>query len=238
MYQYLVGMAIAGFVWALFFVVRRDLRRTMLWGGLLYVALLSVGFVAYRLLFHDVTRSITPGYWSPPTLLELQSKTHGYGIEDALFMFFLAGSATCLYEICCHKKLESVDLKNPRIKAMLLVVLVSAIGSLVLYKLFYMNDIYLLIDSSLFAALAIWWMRRDLIVQSVVGGIFFVILYIAEFSVFTHIFSHFIANYYHLRATSGVLLLGIPLEEYLYGLAFGLFWTPLYRFIYGLQRAD
>ncbi len=241
MYQYLAGTGLAGLVWLMIFLLRKDLRRAMVWGGTVYFVLLSIGFVVYRLFMHDAVRAINPGYWAPPTLFNLQHIMHGYGIEDALFMFFYGGIAVVIYEFFFRKKLPQLsqaDLKKPDVKGFLLVAGIGTAGAVAVYFAAYLNDIYLLISSAFFAALVIIWKRRDLAAQSLLGGLLFVVLYgVVLGQIFLHLFPHFLANYYHLRATSGVLLLGIPLEEYLYAFSFGMFWAPVYSFVYGLKKA-
>jgi len=206
----------------------------MVWSGVFYIILLSIGFVAYRLLAHDVTRSITPGYWAPPTLFNLGQITHGYGIEDALFMFFGGGIASVLYEFITRKKLGESGLPKPKKRVALGI---GILGALIFHALFYLNDMYVLIAFNLFGAMALLWFRRDLLAHSLISGVAFMVVYILAFMLFNSVFPDFINQYYNLLATSGLSPLGVPLEEYLYGITFGMLWGPLYAFAHGLKAS-
>ena len=239
MYQYLLSTLFVLLLWVGIFLKRRDVRPAMWRGSVLYVALLSVGFVVYRIFFHDPVRAITPGYWAPPTLLNLQRITHGFGIEDALFMFTFGGIAAVIVECVLRKKLPPVNGKKLNFMGLAAVLAVGALGSLVVYFAAYLSDMYLLISSSFFAGLAIMVLRKDLIPHALAGGTLFLLLYGTLFVLFAHVVApHFIALYYHQRATSGVHFLSIPIEEFMYAFAFGMFWAPLYRFAYGLKAAE
>lgn len=104
-YEYLVAVCILALIWTPIFVLRRDLRKPMIWSGLFYLLILTVGFFAHSLITNDPLRSITPGYWAPKTLFDLGAKTGGYAIEDMLFMFFVGGIASALYEFFFSKRI-------------------------------------------------------------------------------------------------------------------------------------
>ncbi len=221
-----------GACWAVMYWLRKDLRKAMVWSGIFYIAFLSVGFVAYRILFDDPVRSITPGYWAPPTLFDLGQKTGGYAIEDAIFMFFAGGTAAALYDFCFRKRFSRRDRVAKPKKRYVFVVGVLAAG--IFHSLFYLNDIYLLILFNLFGALVIMWQRRDLIKPSLYAGLLYLALYGLQFFGFNALFPNFIDQYYNLQATSGAMILGVPLEELLYAGTFGMIWGLLYKYAKGI----
>lgn len=227
MYEYLTAVLIMGIIWMFLFIIRRDLRRAMVWSGTFYFVILTVGFFAHSLISNDQFRAITPGYWTPHTLFNLGQITNGYAIEDVLFMFFAAGIATALYEFCFQKKIsEHLNKKLKGGHALLFGILVT----LILHKIFYLNDMYLLIYFNFFGTLAIIYTRRDLIIHSLIGGLLFLVVYILGYLLLLQIFPNFIHDIYRLNFTSGIILLGIPLEEYLYALTFGMLWAPIYEY--------
>lgn len=232
MYQYLTATAIMAAVWSLPFWFRKDLRKAMLWGGAIYIAFLSVGFLAYHFIADNPLKAITPGYWAPPTLFDLGQKTGGYAIEDVLFMFFGGGISISIYYFCLRKPLHSSRTK-PR--TVLLPLLVGVVGACIISKLFYLNAMYLLINFNFFGALTILAQRRDLIRFSFISGLLFMLTYALFFLLFNLLFPSFIEDHYRLYATSGLLPLGVPLEEYLYALGFGMMWSPLYSYVHGLK---
>lgn len=232
MYQYLFGVLILGIVWIILYSSRKDLRKPMIWSSLFYTFWVLVGFIVYKLFMYSPDRSINPGYWAPPTLFNLQQRTGGLGIEDILFMLFVGGIGTALYDFVLNKGMRKVGKKDlPRLRKRY-ALLFACIGPVLIYLFTSLNAMYSLIFFNLFGALAIMWQRRDLIKNSLIGGLLFLVVYIVMGLIVIHVFPSFVKDYYHLKDTSGVKILGIPLEEYLYGMTFGMVWTPIYEYEY------
>ena len=226
-YAYLMGTGIMFIVWAFFFILRKDLRRPMIWSGLFYIAILTIGFFILLFISNDPAQTITPGYWTPHTLLDLGQKTGGYAIEDALFMFFAGGIAAALYEFFFKIKITARKVGNFKRRYALLI---GVLGVIVFHQVFYLNAIYLLIVFNFFGALTILWQRKDLTRHSILGVVLFLCIYILMFLFFKQIYPNFLENIYNLQLTSGVIFFGIPLEEYLFSLTFGMFWAPIYEY--------
>jgi hypothetical protein len=230
MYEYLAGVILLGAIWSFLYGLRKDLRKVMLWSGIFYVLILTIGFFAHALLVNDTARSIIPGYWAPHTLFNLGEKTGGYSIEDILFMFFVGGIASSIYEVVFRKKLPNKKVKNLKNgHALFLAAVCTAIFS----KLFYINDIYLLMAFNISGTFFVLLQRKDLVRHSFYGGILTLLVYIFAFLLMLLVFPDLIKDIYHLQLTSGVHYLGIPLEEYLYAFSFGLLWAPLYEYEHG-----
>src|SRR5262249_44579211 len=127
-HAYLFGTLGLGILFVLLCSVRRDLRRLMVVSGSLYLVYGFVLFLFIKLLASEPTKSITPGYWSPPSLLELNQKTGGYGVEDAIFSFFAGGIAAGLYEIIFKFNVSGKsDKKLNRGHALLFALLIGSI---------------------------------------------------------------------------------------------------------------
>src|SRR5581483_8998395 len=105
--EYLVGTCILGAIWLAFYLSRKDLRKGMVWSGKYYFIVLTLGFLAIKLVspYLSLHQTIIPGYWNPNTLFDLGRLTGGYSIEDALYIFFTGGIAMAAYEILFRKKL-------------------------------------------------------------------------------------------------------------------------------------
>ena len=54
--------------------------------------------------------------------------------------------------------------------------------------------------------------------------------------IFLAFFPSFVALHYHPEQVSGILALGIPLEEYLYALGFGSMWSVIYSYMHDLRH--
>lgn len=232
-YAYFVGTLVLAAIFGAIYMRRKDLRKIMIYSGSAYVVLLTFGyiFLFYLSATHNSPRSITPGYWAPPTLFDLGRKTSGYSLEDLFFIFFNGGIAAALYELVFNMKVQKRS--DKRLKKNYALWAALAAGFLV-FKFTSLNAIYVLVAVQLFGALALIWQRRDLIIHSLAGGLLFMIFYGCLFLIFNLLFPAFLDNYYHLERTSGIWFLGIPIEEFEYAISFGMLWAPLYEYEFKL----
>lgn len=227
MFAYLIGTGLLGIVWLILFLRRKDLRHAMIWSAMFYIVMLSIGFLLLYLVNLDPSMRINPGYWTPPTLFDLNNKTGGYSIEDALFMFFMAGIAAAVYEEVTNRRiLKKVDRRLKKRHALW----IGLLGSVIVCSIFNLNAMYLLIFFNLFGGMAIIYQRPDLLKQAVLSAVLLVAIYWVLFSIYNILFADFIAKYDHLEHTTKLIILGIPLEEYLYAFTFGFIWAPLYEY--------
>lgn len=231
-HAYLVGAIGLSIVFGFLCLIRPDLRRAMLYSGLLYLIYGFIMFLAIKLLVSDPARTITPGYWGPPSLLNLNSKSGGYGIEDALFSFFFGAIAAGLFEVIFKLKVtKKADKRLKKGHALLFAMIAAGIFIFSVP----VNAIYFFISLQLVGAVLIVFRRKDLIWHALAGGLLLMVLYAALFSVFNYLFPSFINNYYHLAKTSHLFISGIPLEEYLYALTLGMMWAPIYEYEFRLK---
>ena len=94
-YAYFIGCLIFLVVWLLFFVLRKDLSKEMIFGSLL-----AMPFGLSESLW-------VPEYWNPPSLFNLISN-YGVGIESFLLFFICGGTAAVIYEIIFKKKIVKI----------------------------------------------------------------------------------------------------------------------------------
>src|SRR3989338_6687054 len=224
MYEYLIGIAILAIIWAIFYFVRKDLRKPMIWSGLVYV-FISAGFffIFFKIIsqFIYLGEGFIPGYWNPDTLFDL-GRTLGLSIEDLFFAFFVGGIATVIYEAIFRKKISIRRSYHPHLRA--IVVGLGAAGILMLFMR--PNPIYPLILFGFVGALVLCIERKDLIMHSIFGGIGFLLVYMAGFILFLILFPDYFERVYNLKALSGISFIGFPIEELLYAFSFGLLWAP------------
>lgn len=236
MYEYLIGSLMVGAIWLFFFFFRRDLRKPILWSSAAYMLFNIVAFAAWR-FFASLDASsqlFVPHYWNPDTLFDLGRITGGLAIEDALFMFFIGGIASAVYEFSFGKRIVLKRSYHPHVRALFV-----GLGAAAIYGLlFNPNPIWPLIVFGFVGALFLWIERRDLVIHSLMGALAFLVVYALAFDVFLAFFPDFITQVYNLDALSGIVLLGLPLEEHLYALSFGLLWAPLYEYAHGERDAD
>ena len=87
----------------------------------------------------------------------------------------------------------------------------------------------------LLLALLIYYFRRDLFIDGLMSGIFLAITMFLAYLIFLYIFPNAIQKWWFLNNISGILILGIPLEELLWAFSLGLVAGPTYEFITGLR---
>lgn len=231
MYEYVVGVVILFIIWLCMYWYRKDLRWPMVWSGLFYTIILLFLFLA-TWIGHNlgyIKDMVIPGYWDPDTILNLGRITQGLSLEDIMFMFFVGGISTFLYEGLFSVKIQIKKSYKPHLKAIIGGIIIAAL----VWAVFLKNPIYSLIAFGLSGAFILWFERKDLIKHSIIGGISFMIIYGLAFSIFNLIFPNFIHQVYSLNQISGVIILKIPLEEWLYALSFGMMWAPMYEYIHG-----
>lgn len=239
LYQYLVGVFLLFLIWLFLFIIRKDLRKPMIWTGVVYSSVLICGFLAWFFLsqYFYLGEPIIPGYWNPETLFNLGRITGGLAIEDIFFMFFVGGIATSIYDFLFGKRISLKKSYKPHMKV-LVIAGITVFLFVITLKFHNLNLIYGLIIPSFIGAICLWIDRRDLIKHSILGGFVFLFLYILAYNLYLLIFPNFIFDFYALHNLSGLIILGIPIEEYLYAFSFGMMWAPLYEYAHGEKDVD
>ncbi|MFH1522232.1 MAG: lycopene cyclase domain-containing protein [Patescibacteria group bacterium] len=218
-YAYLIGSLILGVAWLPIFLIRKDLRKEMLWMGLL-----SIPFAFSEFLF-------VPEYWNPPVLFDLINKI-GFGIEDVLFCFFVSSIASVIYEFLTRKKLKKIIWNRKLHVTPYLITIFIFVG---LEFIFPAKTIYNAMLALLAAATIIGVRRKDLIPQIIFGGAFFALLYFLLFLVFNTFFPEFITNYYTHKNLWNIYILKVPLEEIAFAFSAGTAWSSLYEYVKGYR---
>lgn len=204
--------------WAVLYLVNHKLR-TVMWR----VSLVTMVFGLTEPLF-------VPAYWNPPSLFELAQRT-GFDIESFIFSFALGGIGTVLYDTVAGRHLLSaiqVQRHAPQHRLHLAALLLPLILFAPLYFLPW-NPIYPVLVCLVLGAVASNICRPELRRKSIVGGLLFFCLY-GVFMLGLKWFAFgYIAAVWNLNALSGGLIVGIPVEELLFGFAFGLYWSSVYE---------
>lgn len=91
------------------------------------------------------------------------------------------------------------------------------------------NPIYPSLRCSVLGAVGSAICRPDLKGNAIIGGVLFLGLYSVFMLGLRWLALGYIEAVWNRRALSGVLVSGIPLEELLFGLTFGLYWSGVYE---------
>jgi hypothetical protein len=225
---------------ALIFVLRPDLRRVQ---GIAILA--SLPFAATEFMFY-------PSYWKPKFLFDLADRI-GFGIEDLLFVAGLGAFTTTAYAFFFRQKLVPLGdgdtrsagiartddrraaagaARGARLKRALYL-LGGALGSAVLLyfvgvRMIYGSSVIMLVVSS-----SCFVRRRDLALPCVLGGLASLFVYTLLCLIFGALIPGVFQLAWNLEQFSNVFLLGVPLEELMYGFCSGYAATVFYPFVLG-----
>lgn len=167
-----------------------------------------------------------PQYWNPPSLFDLAERT-GFDLESIVFSFSIGGIGVVLYSLLTRRVAAPVG-PHGRHRFHHLALAVPVLVFVPLIGLGW-NPIYPAVIAMVAGAGATMWCRPDLAAKTLVGGLLFLGFY-SGFMVGLRISAPgFIEHVWNLPALSGLLLAGIPVEELLFGGAFGLYWAGLYE---------
>ena len=77
--------------------------------------------------------------------------------------------------------------------------------------------------------LATWYCRPDLKKKMFTSAFIFLIVYFFYFLSLIAISPDYVERVWNLKAISGILIIGIPIEELLFALSFGFIWSSIYE---------
>jgi hypothetical protein len=163
-------------------------------------------------------------YWRPEYALKSITL-----LEDLLFAFLLVGLTGAMANIFLRK--ESVAGEKPDNKLIRYVIAVAImLGSLFVFtNLLKLNSIYASGIGFVILALLIWRQRPDLIKPSITVALSFLILIGISYNLIFIFWPNMIQNFWFLQNISGIIILNIPLEEFLWFGTWGIIGSVLYE---------
>lgn len=219
-YAYLITSLLLLLVWVLLYWIKPQVRKKML-----LVSFLTAPLGLTEPFF-------VPLYWFPFTLFDLAQQTR-FDLESLLFSFAVGGIAAVLYESLLGKSRKPVsahEMHQRRHRFHRLVLFSPFISFGLLYFLTLLNPIYSAIIAMTIGAIATWLCRPDLLKAMLTGSILFLVIYFLVFLVgFVWLFPGYVEAVWNLPAISGVLIVGIPVEELLFAVSLGAMWSSVYE---------
>jgi hypothetical protein len=217
-YVWLVWSSAFLLPWALLYGLFPKHRVTMRWASV---------FMAPFGLTEPI---FVPKYWNPPSLFELAQRT-GFDIESIIFSFAIGGIGAVLYKIILGKHTEvlnSTERNELRHRRHRWALAAPFVAFPILYFLPW-NPIYAGITAMLLGAFAAVLCRPDLKSETLLGGILFLVLYSIFLLGLKCSAPGYIEQVWDLKALSGIVIYGLPIEELMFGFSFGLVWTGIYE---------
>jgi hypothetical protein len=217
-YAYLAATLPLLVIWIVFYALRKDIRKEMLVVSIL-VGLLSVITAHYWW---------TIDWWKPATITGTV-----VGIEDFLAGFGSGGIIAVAYEVLFRKRLYHTRTKAAHQPSAFTVLLLIAFLMSWLFWGVGLTSFWASTVAMIAAAAVLFYFRRDLFLNGVLSGV--LMAAISSLSYFTIMFlsPEWIPNTYLFDTLSGHLLLGVPIEEFVFWFFAGLVFGPFYEYWQG-----
>jgi hypothetical protein len=205
-------------LWGIIFAIFPDERRKM-WN----TSLLTMPFGLTEPLF-------VPRYWNPPSLFDLAQKT-GFDIESLIFCFAIGGMGAVLYDLLTGRRSRPMTIveRHLPIHRHHLLALISPVIAFVVLVFLPWNPIYPGIIAMAVGAVAAILCRPNLKTRTWVGGVLFLVCYSILLQGLRFLSPGYIERVWNLRALTGIKLFGMPIEELLFALCFGMYWSGVYE---------
>ncbi len=219
MNEWLVFSLILLGIWGVLYTLKPAYRKRMLW-----VSALTAPFGLTEPLF-------VPEYWNPPSLFNLAART-GFDIESLIFCFAIGGVGSVLYGALTGikpKKMPQKEMHKHRHRWHYIALFTPVIVFLPLLLFSEMNAIYPAIIAMFSGGIAATLCRPDLTRHVWIGGVLFAALYFIFFLGINLIYPDFLHNVWNMDALTGFYIIGVPLEEILFGFTFGMMWSSIYE---------
>jgi hypothetical protein len=193
-------------------------RRAMLWASL------------FTMPFGLAEPIFVPEYWIPPSLFDLAENT-GFDIESLIFCFGIGGIGSVFYNLLSQKIPQAVAacerhhvLHRHHYKA-----LSAPFVVFVALYFFPWNPIYPSILAMFAGAVATMLCRPDLKRKTWIGGLLFLVYYAIFLAGLEWSAPGYIDRVWNLEVLSGMNIGFMPIEELLFAIGFGMYWSGVYE---------
>lgn len=215
-FVYLVSLIPFCIIWLVFYFKRKDLRKEMLSVSLL------LGVVSVLTSYFWWTKD----WWRPMTITSTI-----VGIEDFIMGFTTGGMMSVVYNIFTNnkygvKKVQTSSLSGP------LVLIFMACLTAWLFVFAGLTSFWASVITMFVVILFIGYLRKDLVSDSLVSGVLMLLLSLAFYGTVYILSDTWIAETY-LDSLSGLTLLTIPIEEFVFWFLAGMWVGPFYEFATG-----
>lgn len=172
-----------------------------------------------------------PSYWTPPALFDLARKIH-FDIESLLFSFAIGGLAVVIYEWFFpvrHQLMPIAERHLPRHRFHIYTLVSAPVIFALLAATTTLNPIYSAIFALAAGGVCACYCRPDLIPKMITSAFLFLGLYLVYFLTLVAVYPNYVREVWNLHAISGILVLGVPLEELLFAFTLGFLWSSVYE---------
>ena len=210
---YFVGTLICAIPFLILYLYKKECRK-----GMLYVGLFC-GISAF--LYSHIS---VYDYWHPNFIWK------SFPIEDFLYGFFTGGFVSECADLFIKHKFKK---NNNRKRYLLLFTLIAPAIIFLGINVLKFNSIIILFIFTIIISTASIIFNHKIINLQIVSGLVALLSTTFVFQILLLIDSDFIVNNWKLENLSGIMFLGVPLEEYVFGFMLGFCFTHFYEMVVG-----
>lgn len=193
---------------------------------------------ATTMLFGFTEPIFVPEYWNPPSLFDLAQRT-GFDLESFIFSFAIGGIGVMLYRAAIAGRavaMATPDRHSARHRYHGLALAAAPLVFVTLWTVPW-NPIYSAITALLCGAAAAISCRPDLLRNTMLGGLLFLAMYTVFMLLLVAFAPGYIERTWLVAELIPVRPAGIPIEELLFGISFGAYWSAIYEHLlwYGVS---
>jgi hypothetical protein len=204
--------------WVVLFAAFPAQRRVMWWASV------------FTMPFGLTEPLFVPKYWNPPSLFDLAQRT-GFDIESLIFCFAIGGTAAVLYNALTGRGLQPIGPANRRLPLHRhhYLAISSPFIAFMMLSFLPWNPIYSGIAAMFLGAVATIWCRPDLKAKTWIGGVIFLAYYTVLLQGLRLLSPGYIERVWRLDALLPIQVAHMPVEELLFAVAFGMYWSGVYE---------
>jgi len=209
-------------IWIVFFLWRKDLRKEILFVSIVLAPMGPLNEILFY--FND--------YWRP----EVFSYSY-FGIEDLIYAFSIGGIGATIYYIFFGKKYSSPKFKTYPFYLSLFF-MVGLPLELFANKVIGWNSIYVTCAFLALISVVMLILRKDLLWSALISAILFTILFGIIYIVWLYLYPNIFNDWWMTGNISGVSLLRVPIEEFLWSFCWGFASGMFFKFIRGVKAEN
>jgi len=229
-YAYAVGTLYGLAIWALVYRLAPGSRQVMLWAGCLTT---WMGPLFEYWNHRD--------YWRPEYFLPIRWGSWTFGLEDLLISFVCGGLCAGFFDLAARRQgeRELAAIKPAGAARFLLVLLAAFLAVSLFISLFRCNSVYA--TAGVASAWGAWFLSRrprwivPAMLTVLLSG---TLLLLSYWGFYFRVFPEVFERWWLVSALSGLMVLGVPVEELLWAASSSLFYGPAFRYYQDQGRQD
>lgn len=211
---YLFGSFVLLVPWLILYYRRADLRKQMIFFSILSGMMSLVGSYVWW----------TVDWWHPQTVTGTRT-----GVEDVLIGFASGGIASAIYEEVFRLRVSKRRKQKKHGLGLAILILLTLSVIAILFWQFHSKSFWSLTIAMLIGGVLLVGIRRDLANDALMSGVLTVIASL-PFYFFIMLFSPGWIDATYDKTLSGIRVLGIPIEEYVFYFFWGFCIGPAYAY--------